>query len=78
MPVTIDDVQDLAYQAASLPTLAKRKVDRTAAIFKFWTANKEVGTPLTNEYKLDDGTTALITSTGKVLHWTGGDTVEVL
>jgi hypothetical protein len=76
--MTIDDVLDLAYQAATLPTPRKTTVNRDAAIFKFWKANREVGTPVTTEYALDDGTTAVVTATGRVLQWTGGDTVLVL
>jgi hypothetical protein len=49
-----------------------------SAIFKFWKDNKDVGTPYTKEFGLEDGTTALITVTGRILHWLGGNDVEVL
>lgn len=76
--MNMNDVQAMAYNAMSLPQPKKHVVNPTAAIYRYWLLHKDVGTPLTGEMTLDDGTTALVTSTGRVLHWLGGDQVEVL
>jgi hypothetical protein len=76
--MTIDDVLAQAYNAASLPTLKKQQVNTDAAIYKFWLANRDIGVPLTAEIALDDGTTAVIFSTGKVAHWLSGESVELV
>lgn len=76
--MTIDDVQQMAYSAAALPALKNKPINPDAALFKYWLANKDVGVRLTDEITLDDGTTAIVCSTGKVLHWVQGDQVEVL
>jgi hypothetical protein len=75
---TLEDVQAMAYNVVALPSLKKQKVVPEAAIYRYWLANKDVGTPATAEIPLDDGSRAVVTSSGRVLHWTGGDTVEVL
>ena len=73
------DVQQMAYNAAALPALKKQPVNTDAAIYKFWLdiANRDVGVPITAEIMLDDGTTAVVCSTGKILHWVGGDQVII-
>jgi len=78
--VTLDDVQAIAFQCMALPqpTKTNLKVDVNAAIYKYWLAHKEVGTPITKEYDLADNTRAQVMSTGRVLHWLGGDDVEVV
>jgi hypothetical protein len=73
--VVIEDVIDIAYNAAALPTPKNRKPNRNAALYRYWVEHREVGTRLTDEFPLEDGTAAIVCSTGKVLHWTGGDTV---
>jgi hypothetical protein len=75
---TLDDVQLMAYNAVTLPPLQYQVVDAQTAIFKFWRDNKDVGVPVTAEIALADGTTALVTSSGRVLHWLGGEQVEVV
>jgi len=57
------------------------KLDPTnpdSAIFKYWLSHKDVGTPMTNEIEVEEGGVAVITSTGRILHWMGGNEVEVL
>lgn len=80
--MTIDDVRALAWNVCALPSPARRipRPDANGelpAIYKYWLANPDVGTRMTDEIVLNDGTTALITATGHVLHWVGGDTVLV-
>jgi hypothetical protein len=76
---TIDDVREMAYNLAALPQLKKQPVNPDAAIFRYWLEHKqELGTPATAELELDDGSRALITGTGAILVWRGGDEVEVL
>jgi hypothetical protein len=77
----LEDLQMKAYAVAAMkPPKALTPTGGTdGAIFKFWTRMKrEVGSPVTNEIALDDGTTAVICATGVILHWVGGDEVEVL
>ena len=74
---TLDDVLVDAY-LTTLPTLEPGDVNTGTAIFKFWASHREVGTPVTGEISLDDGTVALRTATGRILHWLGGETVEVI
>ena len=81
--MTIEEMQVTAFNVMALPTpkkftQAERNAIPNSAIFKYWLTNKDVGTPMTREQPMDDGTTALITTTGKILHWVGGDNVEVL
>lgn len=76
--MTIDDIQQKAYNAAALPALKPQPVDPGAAIYLFWLNDKSIGVPLTAEIDLDDGTKAVIFSTGKVAHWLGGDTVVLV
>lgn len=72
------DVQKMAWRVMALPAPKLNAPVTTSAIYKYWDAHKDVGPPVTNELALSDGTTALITATGRVLHWLGGDDVEVL
>lgn len=79
--MTLEDLQLQAYGVAAMKP--PKKIAPTGgtegAIFKYWRANKvDTGTPMTDEIALDDGTTAVICATGKILHWLGGDAVEVL
>lgn len=76
--MTLADVQDMAYNVMSMAQPKLSKPVRDSAIYKFWLEHKDAGTPMTKEMALEDGTTAVVTSTGKVLHWLGGDDVEVL
>jgi hypothetical protein len=83
--MTIDDLQDIAFGVASIGTPSMQALfppngipNRDSAIYKYWVANKDVGTPVTSEQELDDHTTGLVTARGLVLHWIGGDQVEVL
>lgn len=76
--MTLDDLQAKAWQAMTAPAPKINKPNPDAAIYKYWLAHKEVGPPLTNEQTLEDGTTALLTATGRILHWLGGDQVEVV
>jgi len=62
----------------ALPVPKLDPANPDSAIFKYWRANKDVGTPMTNEVEVEEGGTALITSTGRILHWLGGEDVEVL
>jgi hypothetical protein len=75
---SLADVIAQAYNAAALPTLKRQQVNTDAAIYKFWLANRDIGVPLTAEIPLDDGTTAVIFSTGKVAHWLSGESVELV
>lgn len=76
--MTIEDVQAKAFNILAYPAPPKRPPGRDSAIYKYWLANRDVGLPMTAEIPLDDGTTAMILSTGNVLHWTGGDDVAVV
>jgi hypothetical protein len=76
--MTLDDLQARAYNAAALPMLKTQQVNPDAAIFKYWTQHKDVGVPITGEIALEDGTTAVIFSTGRIVHWLQGDQVEVI
>ena len=76
--MTIDDIQAMAYNAAAQRALKKQPVNPEAAIFRYWLAHKDVGVPVTPELELDDGSRAVVMSTGKVLQWTGGDDVAEL
>ena len=76
--MTLDDLQAKAWQVMSAPAPKITAPNPDAAIYRFWLAHKDVGPPLTNEQKLDDGTTAILTATGRILHWRGGDEVAVL
>lgn len=76
---TLADVQAQAWNVLALPTPKKLPFNPDTAIGRFWLANKsEVGARMTAEIPLDDGTAAMIMSSSKVLHWTGGDAVEVV
>jgi len=76
---SLNDLQAMAYNAAALPTLKKQVVNQDAAIFKAWLADKSIGVPVTAEIALDDGTTAVVFSSGKIAHWLGnGPDVEVV
>lgn len=76
--MTIDELQAKAWTVMSMPSPKISAPNTDAALYRYWLANKDVGPPMTNEYALDDGTAALITATGRILHWLGGDQVEVL
>jgi hypothetical protein len=86
--MTIEDVQALAANLLALPTPKKFQVPKPdangnlPALYRYWLEHKEVGAPFAYQGKLEiplaDGTAAILLSTGKVLHWTGGDTVEVV
>lgn len=80
--MTIDDVRALAWNVCALPTPTKivPKPDANGelpAIYKYWLAHPEVGTRMSVEYSLSDGTTAQIMATGRVLQWVGGEDVVV-
>lgn len=84
--MTLDDLRLMAYRVAALPKPTRTSMfgsatgnpDPDAAIFKYWSSHKEVGLPYTREYRLDDDSVGVITATGRILHWLGGDQVEVL
>lgn len=80
--MTIDDVQGLAWNVMALPTPKKVTPNPDSAIYKFWRDHKDLGAPFfyggKPEIALDDGTTALILTTSKVLWWRGGDEVVVV
>lgn len=76
--MTIEELQTLAWRVMSAPSPKINKPVTDSAIYKFWLANKDVGAPMSNEVAIDEGGTALYTATGRVLHWTGGEDVEVL
>jgi len=84
--MTLDDLRKMAYRVAALPKPTRTSMfghsqgepNPDAAIFKFWSSHKEYGVPYSKEYSLNDGTTAILTATGRILHWIGGDEVEVL
>ena len=75
---TIDDAQAQAYSLAnpSVPYVSGN------AITKKWLALKAqgiyIGVPIGPEIPLDDGTVAQAFTAGCVLHWKGGDDVEVV
>jgi len=75
--VTIEDLQKQAWRLMAVPAPKLNAPNPDAAIYKYWLSHREVGTPMTNEIALDDGTTALITSTGRILHWLGAEDVAV-
>ena len=51
-----------------------------SAIYKRWLSLKAqgvaIGVPVAAEARLEDGTAAQAFSSGYVLHWTGGDSVD--
>jgi hypothetical protein len=73
----IDDVQALAWRLMGQPTPKLKTPNPDAALYRYWLSDKSVGTPMTGELALEDGTVAIVMSTGKILLWTGGDNVEV-
>lgn len=62
----------------SQPTPKLKAPNIDSAIYKAWLGDKSVGTPMTGELVLEDGTVAMVMSTGKILQWTGGEDVEVV
>lgn len=76
--MTIEDVQAAAWRLMSQTTPKLKAPNPDAALYRYWLGDKSVGTPMTEELALEDGTVAMVMSTGKVLHWTGGDQVSVL
>lgn len=75
--LTIDDLHAQAWVLMSATTPKLHKPNPDAAIYKYWLTHKEVGTAMTDELQLADGTVAVITSTGRILHWLGGEDVAV-
>lgn len=76
--MTIDELQAKAWTVMGMPSPKISAPNPDAALYRYWLMNKDVGPPMSNEYALDDGTVALITATGRILHWLGGDEVDVL
>lgn len=76
--MTIEELLERAYQVAALPTLRRQPINPDAAIYKYWKAHPEVGPIAMQEIDVDEGGRAVITLTGKVVWWKGGDVVEVL
>lgn len=74
----IDDVQAIAWRLLSQSTPKLKAPNPDSAIYKYWVANKDVGTPMSSELALEDGTVAMVMSTGKILLWTGGEDVAVV
>lgn len=74
----INDAQGTAYRLAN-PAVV---FNPNAAITKRWLSLKAegafIGVPIGGEMKLDDGTVAQAFTSGAVLRWTGGDSVEVI
>jgi hypothetical protein len=68
----IADLENLAYQVASLPSLPRRPVSPDAAIYKYVRSHPEVG-PIA----MHEGGKATITVTGRIVWWHGGDDVTV-
>ena len=75
--MTIEDLQAQAWRVMALPAPKISKPVTDSAIYKYWLEHKEVGAPMCNEQPVDEGGTALFTVTGRILHWLGGDEVEV-
>ena len=80
--MTLDDVRALAFNVCALPTPTvvtpkPHANGELPAIYKYWLAHPEVGTRMSKEYRLDDGTVAQIMATGHVLQWVGGEDVIV-
>ena len=75
---TIDDAQAQAYGLAN-PSVP---YNANAAITKKWLALKAqgiyIGVPIGPEIPLDDGTAAQSFTSGVILHWRGGDDVEIV
>lgn len=71
------DLENLAYQVASLPSLPRKPVNPEAAIYKYVRAHPEVGPIAMHEIDVDEGGKGLVTVTGRVLWWHGGDDIEV-
>jgi hypothetical protein len=75
---TIDDAQAATYRLAN-PDV---EFNPAAAIARKWLGLKAqgvfIGVPIGNEMQMDDGTTCQAFTSGAVLHWLGGDIVEVL
>ena len=75
---TINDAQSMTYKLAN-PNVPWNP---SAAIAKAWLDLKAkgvfIGVPIGDEMPMDDGTACQAFTSGAVLHWTGGDSVEVL
>lgn len=75
---TLDDAQAQAFTLANPTTV----YNPFAAITKKWLTLKAegvfIGVPIGPEVQLDDGTAAQPFTSGVVLHWQGGDEVEVV
>lgn len=74
---TIADLQAKAWRLMAAPTPKLSQPHPDAAIYRYWQSHKEVGTPMCDEVPVTEGGTALYTSTGRILHWLGGDEVAV-
>ena len=77
--MTIADIQAQAWHAVS--SLIPANPD--AAIYQEWLRRKAgytgpLGVPVSEEQAVDEGGTAQAFSSGAVVHWTGGDSVEVI
>ena len=74
---TINDAQSATYRLAN-PNVV---FNPGAAIAKTWLSMKQqgvfIGVPIGDEMPMDDGTTCQAFTSGAVLHWLGGDSVEV-
>lgn len=74
----INDAQAITYRLAN----SDINWNPNAAITKHWLALKSqgvfLGVPIGNEMQMDDGTACQAFTSGAVLHWVSGDTVEVL
>lgn len=75
---TIDDAQAQAFTLANPNAV----YNPSAAITKKWLALKAqgvlIGVPVGTELPLDDGTVAQAFTSGCVLLWRGGDTVDLV
>lgn len=76
--MTIEELLSRAYQVSAMPTLRRQTIPTDAALFRYWKAHPEVGPIAMQEVDVDEGGRAVITLTGRVLWWRGGDQVDVL
>ena len=74
-------MQDVQAQAYRLATNKKLPVNPASAIYRKWQALKAegiyIGVPIGPEQPLEDGTAAQVFTSGVVLHWVGGDDVQL-
>jgi hypothetical protein len=77
-PFTLEEVQGAAWRLAEWAPITGAAFNPNSAIGKAWLADKSIGTAVTPELPTSDGLVAVILASGKVIHWLGGDSIEII